>query len=87
MVIHLFSQLLQRLGKIVIETNTVHGFEPGKVDATVTHQFIDHLTAQHIIGVQAIAALDRQHALVQPRIILREQLDALAVAVPHFADR
>ena len=59
----------------------------GELDAPVAHQGVDHVAAQHVVGVQAVAAHHRQPATFEPRLILGRFLDVLTVAVADLADR
>ena len=77
----------QRLGEVFLEADTVARLDTGKVDAAMAHQVADHVAAQLVVGVQAITAVHRQQALIEPRVVLGKLLDALAVAIADLADR
>ncbi len=61
-------------------------FDLPVIDTPMTHQRDDHIAAQPIVVTQLVATVHRQHAVVQSRVVLRELLDVLAVAVGDLAD-
>ncbi len=68
---HRFGELCQRIGEVFPEIDAMPLFDLAVVDAAMAHQRHDDVTAQAVIVAQLVAALHRQHALVEARVILR----------------
>ena len=79
--------MIQRVGEVALELNAVAILEFAEVDAPLAHQVEDDLAAQYVILTQVVTPVNRQHAAIQPRIVLGQFLDTLAVAVADLADR